>query len=52
MLTDGVEKGKYKTGENLSGLYSISRKDVAHFIANDLSQNWEKWDGKAVEIGY
>ncbi|KIO27892.1 hypothetical protein M407DRAFT_231914 [Tulasnella calospora MUT 4182] len=52
MLTDGVEKAKYKTGENLSGLYSISRKDVAHFIVNDISQNWEKWDGKAVAIGY
>ncbi|KAG8916063.1 hypothetical protein FRC00_000630 [Tulasnella sp. 408] len=52
MLTDGPEKAKYKTGENLSGLYSISRKDVAHFIVNDITQSWEKWDGKAVEIGY
>ncbi|KAG8940853.1 hypothetical protein FRC04_005004 [Tulasnella sp. 424] len=52
MLTDGVEKGKYKTGENPPGLYSISRKDVAHFIVNDLLQNWEKWDGKGVAIGY
>ncbi|KAG8912075.1 hypothetical protein FRC01_005309 [Tulasnella sp. 417] len=52
MLTDGVEKAKYKVGENLPGLYSISRKDTAHFIVNDVLQNWEKWDGKAVAIGY
>ena len=52
LLSDGAEKGKYRVGERLSGLYIISRRDVAHFIVTDVLPNWDKYEGKAVSIGY
>jgi len=52
LLTDGAEKTTYRVGEQLNGLYSVSRRDVAHFIAGDLLEDWAKYDGKAVSIGY
>ncbi|KAG8999961.1 hypothetical protein FRB90_011911 [Tulasnella sp. 427] len=52
ILTDGEAAGKYKVGEDLDGLWTVSRKDVAHFISNDALENWEKWEGKTVAVGY
>lgn len=52
LLTDGVEKGKYRVGERITGVYTISRKDVAHFIVNDVIPNWEKYEGKPLTVGY
>lgn len=52
LLTDGAEKGKYRVGEKLPGTYTISRRDVAHFIVNGLVPNWEKYEGKGVSVGY
>lgn len=51
ILTDGPAGEKYRVGEHVKGLYTISRKDVAHFIVSDLLENWEKYDGKAISIG-
>jgi len=51
--TDGKMTGKYRVGDDtLSGVYIISRRDVAHFIVTDLLANWEKYDGKGVSIAY
>ncbi|KAG9043886.1 hypothetical protein FS837_009032 [Tulasnella sp. UAMH 9824] len=52
ILTDGEEAAKYKAGEDLAGLWTVSRRDVAHFISNDVLRNWSKWEGKAVSVGY
>ncbi|KAG8901475.1 hypothetical protein FRB99_005279 [Tulasnella sp. 403] len=51
-LTDGPETGVYKVGEDLRKRYTISRKDVAHFIAGDLMDKWGEFEGKGVVIGY
>lgn len=56
LLTDGKCKGVYRVGEEreMKGHngYTVSREDVAHFIAEDVVVNWEKWAGKAVCIAY
>ncbi|KAG8992126.1 hypothetical protein FRB90_001081 [Tulasnella sp. 427] len=53
LLTDGVETKKYRTGENeLTGLYTISRRDVAHFITDDLLKNWSNYQGGELSVGY
>ncbi|KAG8943584.1 hypothetical protein FRC04_002813 [Tulasnella sp. 424] len=51
ILTDGEENAKYKAGEDIPGLWTVSRKTVAHFISNDVLNNWSKWEGKAVSVG-
>ncbi|KAG8977732.1 hypothetical protein FRB90_008729, partial [Tulasnella sp. 427] len=51
ILTDGKEKGKWKAGVELPGLWAISRKDVAKFLSDEVLKEG-KWDGKAVSIGY
>jgi NAD(P)-dependent dehydrogenase (short-subunit alcohol dehydrogenase family) len=52
LLTDGVEKGKYRVGESLKSAYTISRRDVAHFIAGRLMEDWDEFQGKAAVVGY
>ncbi|KAG8925002.1 hypothetical protein FRC01_010811 [Tulasnella sp. 417] len=52
ILTDGEVTAKYKAGENVPGLWTISRKDIAHFISNDVLKDWSKWEGKAVSVGH
>lgn len=52
-LTDGKLKAQYKLSREGEGYYSISRRDVAHFITEDLLKNgWTKWRGDIVSIGY
>jgi len=51
ILTDGEALKKYRVGDHLKSSYTISRKDVAYFIACDLLENWEKYDGKAITVG-
>lgn len=57
MLTDGKclceEKGwgSIRVGEeDLPSAWSVSRKDVAWFIANKAMKEWKDWSGKAVTI--
>ncbi|KIO24806.1 hypothetical protein M407DRAFT_76466 [Tulasnella calospora MUT 4182] len=52
ILTDGEQTDKYKVGEDIPGLWTVSRKDVGHFIASDVLKDWSKWEGKAVSVGY
>lgn len=66
-LTDGKCKGDsesikqsnkapYRCGEDseLRGHngYTISRKDVAHFIVEEAVPNWSRWEGKRANVGY
>ncbi|KAL1745411.1 hypothetical protein HDZ31DRAFT_36504 [Schizophyllum fasciatum] len=59
LLTDGAceaEKGKgkapYRVTESELGGYTVSRRDVGHFIAKALLQEWDQYAGKIVNVGY
>jgi len=58
VLTDGACVGDtkakpYRTGpEDLSRAWTISRKDVAHFIATKAIPQWDSWKGQKVTIAY
>ena len=52
LLTDGAEKGKYRMEETLKSAYTISRRDVAHFITGRLMEDWSEFQGKAIVLGY
>jgi len=47
-------KAPYKLGEDDVTGWSISRKDIAHFVAEELTKDeeWEKWEGKCAAISY
>jgi hypothetical protein len=53
---DGKGKGKgkqpYRVKEGDVGGYTISRKDVAHFVVEGVLEEWDKWQGKCVSIAY
>ena len=61
MLTDGECRGdagpkdgkppyRAKRDGEVSGVYTVSRKDVAHFIVCDLLPNWNGWEVSAVVV--
>ncbi|EPQ57830.1 hypothetical protein GLOTRDRAFT_36291 [Gloeophyllum trabeum ATCC 11539] len=53
LLTDGAAKEKYRTSDTIiPGAYTVSRKDVAHFIVEDIIKNWDSWKGKTASIVY
>jgi len=48
---DDEEKPKYRVGgSELSGTYTISREEVAHFVAEAVVKNWDQFKGKAVTV--
>lgn len=49
--TKGVEGYRVGAG-SLSCAYTISRRDVAHFITEQGLKDWEKWEGKCAVVGY
>lgn len=63
LLTDGACKadktegsaGKtpYRAqGSDLKGAYTISRRDVAHFMTEKALRNWDEWEGKCITLAY
>ena len=32
--------------------YTVSRADVAHFIAEEAIPHWDQWKGKILTVGY
>jgi len=52
LLTDGAEKGRYRAEPGDFGAWRVSRRDVGHFVAEDLLENWSKFEGGVVTIGY
>jgi len=63
LLTDGAcyaetapsskKKKPYRVSDGeISGAYTISRKDVAHFIVEDVIQRWEEYRGKCISVTY
>jgi len=52
MLNDGEEKGIYRVGAGEVGGWSVSRKDVAHFIVDAVTNRWQEHGGRQVSIAY
>ena len=64
LLTDGACRadtwvpsstsgGPYKVKEgDLAGRWTVSRKDVAHFVVEEVVRGWDEWEGKRVSIAY
>lgn len=48
----GKEKAPYRVSESEIGGYTISRKDVAHFIVDAVANHWDKFEGRRVNICY
>ena len=53
MLTDGAMTQKYRValGDDFTS-YTVSRRDVGHFIIEELLPEWSKYEGNVVAIGY
>ena len=48
---DGGEELKYRFGgPELSGTYSISREEIAHFIVENAMKNWDQFKGKPITV--
>ncbi|PPQ82534.1 hypothetical protein CVT25_007143 [Psilocybe cyanescens] len=45
-------KQPYRAGEGEVGGYSISRRDVAHFIFEAVTKHWEDYGNKQVSVAY
>jgi hypothetical protein len=52
MLKDGASTGVYRAAKGDFGTYTIMREDVAHFVVEDLTKNWEKYASGVVTVGY
>lgn len=57
LLTDGACKEKYRIRSEgdlaIKGGYTVSRQDVAHFIAERLlGEEWDEFEGKGVTLAY
>ncbi|KAH7922166.1 hypothetical protein BV22DRAFT_1197640 [Leucogyrophana mollusca] len=58
LLTDGdcraeKDSSAYRVQEgDLKGSWTVSRKDVAHFLVEGIMKNWDEWTGKCVSIAY
>ncbi|KAL1681719.1 hypothetical protein EV122DRAFT_205062 [Schizophyllum commune] len=60
LLTDGeckADKKKegrepYRAEEKELGGYTVSRKDVGHFIFKAVTTDWSKYGGKIINVGY
>jgi hypothetical protein len=52
MLKDGASTGVYRAAKGDFGTYNITREDVAHFIVEDLTKNWENYASGVVTVGY
>lgn len=57
LLTSGVckadqDSNAYRSGRELQGAWSISRADVAHFVAEKVLASWDEWAGEAWVVSY
>lgn len=51
-LTNGEEKGIYRASTEEFASWTVSRRDVAHFVGKRLLAEWGAWSGKIVNVGY
>ncbi|TDL18420.1 hypothetical protein BD410DRAFT_793333 [Rickenella mellea] len=48
----GKNKGYRVSEQDLRSSYTISRRDVAHFIVEDAIAHWYNWEGKLIRMAY
>ncbi|KZP08737.1 hypothetical protein FIBSPDRAFT_839990 [Athelia psychrophila] len=48
----GKGKEEYEMEDGDIGGYIVGRKDVAHFLVEDVLAEWGRWKGKCVSIAY
>ena len=46
------ESDAYRTGQELRSAWTVSRADVAHFITDKVTVNWDEWAGQAWSVSY
>lgn len=46
------QKEPYRVSESEINGYTVSRKDVAHFVVDAMTNKWEQYEGKKVNIVY
>lgn len=49
--TSGKDAYRVSVGD-VEGSWTISRKDVAHFLVEGVAKQWDNWEGKCVRIAY
>lgn len=49
--TSGKDAYRVSVGD-VEGGWTISRKDVAHFLVEGVAKHWDNWEGKCVSIAY
>jgi len=59
LLTDGECRADVKGSEayrvreeDLKSSWTVSRRDVAHFLVEGVVKHWQEWEGKCVSIAY
>jgi len=50
--TKGKGKEAYRVSERELGGWTVSRKDVAHFVADAVLNRWDEFENKRVSIAY
>jgi hypothetical protein len=48
----GKDKLPYRVSEQELGGYTISRKDIAHFVVDALTRRWNEFENKHVNVAY
>lgn len=48
----GAVKPPYRVSEEEITGYTVSRKDVAHFIAEAMLNHWDEYSGKRISLAY
>lgn len=50
--TDKADKPTYRVSEGEITGYTISRKDVAHFVVDAVTKRWDEYHNKRITIVY
>ncbi|KAH7345738.1 hypothetical protein B0J17DRAFT_624850 [Rhizoctonia solani] len=57
LLTSGkcladTKPDAYRTGEELTSAWTVSRADVGHFVVEKVLAEWDRWGGKTWVVSY
>ncbi|TFK36429.1 hypothetical protein BDQ12DRAFT_686876 [Crucibulum laeve] len=50
--TGHTAKAPYRVGEGEVGGWNVSRKDVAHFVVDAVTNHWSEYENKQISIAY
>jgi hypothetical protein len=52
VVESATKKKSYRVSEAELGGWTVSRKDVAHFVADVTLSRWDEFENKRVSIAY